>query len=184
MIESLKMLTGVAGRKGLAAAAVVGLLMGAGTAGLTAWTAQGWRKDAQIAKIERGHALDREAGAHAALAAVEAARTEERRRLAAMEKQRDDAQKKATAAAVDADRARIERGRLLERINALVGTAVGRDPRLADGSPAGADAVSLLAHMLGRVSRRAEELAAIADRARIAGLTCERSYDQTRSPGF
>ncbi|RIQ49561.1 DUF2514 family protein [Bordetella avium] len=31
--------------------------------------------------------------------------------------------------------------------------------------------------MLGRVSDRAAELAAIADRARVAGLTCERIYD-------
>ncbi|WP_276330478.1 DUF2514 family protein [Bordetella avium] len=35
----------------------------------------------------------------------------------------------------------------------------------------------LLAYMLGRVSDRAAELAAIADRARVAGLTCERIYD-------
>lgn len=49
-----------------------------------------------------------------------------------------------------------------------------------DGSPAGAAAVDLLAHMLGRVSVRAEELASIADRARIAGLMCERAYDGVR----
>ncbi len=57
---------------------------------------------------------------------------------------------------------------------ALTRAAAARAPAAADGSPAGTDAVDLLAYMLGRVSRRAEELAGVADRARIAGLTCER----------
>ncbi|WP_414134455.1 DUF2514 family protein [Bordetella avium] len=43
--------------------------------------------------------------------------------------------------------------------------------------PSGAAGADLLAYMLGRVSDRAAELAAIADRARVAGLTCERIYD-------
>jgi hypothetical protein len=41
-------------------------------------------------------------------------------------------------------------------------------------------AVDLLAYMLGRVSDRAEELASVADRARIAGLMCEKAYDSVR----
>jgi hypothetical protein len=36
--------------------------------------------------------------------------------------------------------------------------------------------------MLGRVSDRAEELAGVADRAHIAGLTCARAYDEVRGP--
>jgi len=63
----------------------------------------------------------------------------------------------------------------------LARAAVARDPAAADGSPAGAAAVDLLAYMLGRVSDRAAELASIADRARIAGLTCERAYASVRS---
>ncbi|MGV2907629.1 DUF2514 family protein [Achromobacter sp. AGC25] len=34
--------------------------------------------------------------------------------------------------------------------------------------------------MLGRVSDRATERAGVADRPRIAGLTCERVYDSLR----
>lgn len=66
---------------------------------------------------------------------------------------------------------------MLNRADAQAGATAGRDPNLTDGSPAGADAVDLLAYMLGRVSDRATKLAGIADRARIAGVTCERSYD-------
>ncbi|MGE8631696.1 DUF2514 family protein [Achromobacter denitrificans] len=68
------------------------------------------------------------------------------------------------------------------RANTLAHAAASRDSAAADGSPAGADAVDLLAYMLGRVSRRAEELAGIADNARIAGLMCERVYDDLRRP--
>lgn len=166
------------GRRGYAAAALAGALLAASGA----WTAQGWRYGAKIADIERDHAQARDDQAQASLVAVEAARTEERRRTAAVENQRDDAQKQAAAAARDAARARAERRGLYERADALAGAAAGRDSTLTHGSPAGADAVDLLAHMLGRVSLRAEELAGIADRARIAGLTCERSYDALRNP--
>ncbi|WP_367352520.1 DUF2514 family protein [Achromobacter animicus] len=173
------LLAGMTGWKGYTAAVVVGALL----AGGGAWTAQGWRYGAQIAEIERDHAKAWVSQAQATVTAVEAARTEEKRRTAAVEKQRDDAQKLAAAAAGDAARARDERRRLLERADALASAAAGRDSTFTDGSPAGADAVDLLAYMLGRVSERAEKLAGIADRARIAGLTCERSYDEVRRPG-
>lgn len=170
----------LAGWKGYAVVALAGAIL----AGGGAWTVQGWRYGAAIADIERDHAKARDTQAQATVAAVEAARTEERRRTAAVEKQRDDAQKQAASAAGDAARAHAERRRLLERADALADAAAGRDPTLTDGSPAGADAVDLLAYMLGRVSFRAEQLAGIADRARIAGLTCERVYDQVRSAGM
>ncbi|WP_441371309.1 DUF2514 family protein [Achromobacter sp. PAB15] len=61
--------------------------------------------------------------------------------------------------------------------------AIARDPAAADGSPPGADAVDLLAYMLGRISGRAADLAYLSDRARISGLMCERSYDALRADG-
>lgn len=172
-----KLLKLMTGWRGYAAAAAAGALLVGGVA----WTAQGWRYRAEIAGIERDHAKTRDDQAQVTMAAIEAARTEERRRTHAVEKQRNDAQKMAAAAAGDAARARAERRRLLERADALASAAAGRDPALTDGSPPGADAVDLLAYMLGRVSLRAEGLAGIADRARIAGLTCERSYDDVRA---
>lgn len=178
MSLSRKILASLGGWKGYAVVAGAALVVGSGAA----WVAQGWRYGAEIADIERDHANEKSDQARATVVAVEAARTEERRRTAAVEKQRDDAQKQAAAAAGDAARAHDERRRLLERAHALASTAAGRDSTLTDGSPAGADAVDLLSYMLGRVSERAEKLAGIADRARIAGLTCERSYEALAGP--
>lgn len=160
------------GWSGYAATALIGAVL--------AWTAQAWRYGAELADVQRQRAEDRDAQAQATVAAIEAARTEERRRTAAVEKARDDAQTLAAAAAADAAGARGERDRLRARANALASAAAGRDPTLAAGGPAGAAAVDLLAHMLGRAVDRAEALAGVADRARIAGLTCERSYETVK----
>ncbi|AMG23684.2 DUF2514 domain-containing protein [Bordetella pertussis] len=159
--------------------AVVALLSAALAAG-AAWTAQGWRKDAAIARQAAAFALERDRQAQATVAALEAVREEGRRRTAAVEKARDDAQELAAAAAANAVGARAERDRLRTHANALARAAVARDPDAADGSPTGASAIDLLAYMLSRVSGRAEALAGVADRARIAGLTCERAYEAVR----
>ncbi|WP_334162820.1 DUF2514 family protein [Achromobacter insolitus] len=172
MAAGVKLASALAGWRGYAAAALAGAL----AAGGAAWTAQGWRGDARLARAEAAHVQERDAQAHATMTAIEAARAEGRRRTAAMEKARDDAQKQAAAATADAADVRAELSRLRTRANALAHAAASRDPAAADGSPAGADAVGLLAYMLSRVSGRAEALAGIADRARIAGLTCERAY--------
>ncbi len=175
MIAAIKMLTGW---KGYAAAALTGGLVLGGAA----WTAQGWRWDAKLARVEAARAQERDAQAQATMTAIEAARVEGRRRTAAVEKVRDDAKNQAVAAAADAAGLRAERDGLRARVNALARAAAARDPGAAEGGPAGIDSVDLLAYMLSRVSRRAEELAGVADRARIAGLTCERAYDQMRDP--
>ncbi|MFY1852995.1 DUF2514 family protein [Achromobacter xylosoxidans] len=164
----------LAGWKGYAVAAFAGGL----ALGVAAWTAQAWRYAAQLADVRVAHAQEQDALAQATVAAIEAVRNEERRRMAAMEKARDDAQKQAAAAAADAVGARDERDRLRARANTLARAAVTRDPALASGSPSGAAAVDLLTYMLGRAVDRAEALAGIADRARVAGLTCERAYGE------
>ena len=161
------------GWRGYAAAAIAGAAV--------AWTVQGWRYGAEIAELQRQRAEENDAQAQATVAAVEAARTEGMRRMAAVEKARDDAQTLAAAAAADAAGARGERDRMRARANALASAAAGRDPSLADGGSAGAVAVDLLAYMLGRAIDRAEALAGVADRARIAGLMCERTYDSLKS---
>ncbi len=161
------------GWKGYAAAALAGAVI----AGASAWIIQGWRGDADLAAEVAARAKEQAAQADATITAVEAARAEERRRTAAVEKARDDAQKQAATAAADAVVARDERDRLRAHANTLARAAAGRDPAVAIGSPAGAAAVDLLAYMLGRAIDRAEALAGIADRARIAGLTCEGAYN-------
>ncbi|WP_367352474.1 DUF2514 domain-containing protein [Achromobacter animicus] len=173
-------LVSLTGWKGYAVAVGAGLAAGALAAGGGAWTVQGWRGDVKLARVTKAHAHELAKQAQATVAAVEAARTEERRRVAAVEKARDDATKQAALAVADAAHARSEHSRLLVHANTLARAAVDRDPSAAVGSAAGSSAVDLLAFMLGRVSVRATELAAVADRARIAGLTCERAYDVLR----
>jgi hypothetical protein len=172
----MKMTGLLVGWRGYAVAVVVGAV----AAGGVAWTAQAWRYTAQLAEVRADHAEDQAAQAKATVAAVEAVRNEERRRMAAVEIARDDAQKQAAAAATDAAGARDERDRLRARANTLARAAAAEHPALADGSPSGAAAVDLLAYMLGRAVDRAEALAGIADRARVAGLTCERVYNDSR----
>ncbi|MEN5158976.1 DUF2514 family protein [Achromobacter spanius] len=176
MAAEAKLVGWLVGWRGYAAAALAGALV----IGSAAWIAQGWRGDAKLARTETAHAMEREAQAQASMTAIEAAREEGRRRTAAAEDARNEAQRIAAAAVADAAGARADSAGLLARANALVVAAASRDPAAADGGPTGADAVDLLAYMLGRVSDRAAELAGIADRARIAGLTCERIYDALR----
>lgn len=177
-MNALAKLTGaLVGWKGYAVALVVGAIV----AGGAAWKAQGWRYDAQLSELRRENAEERADHARATVAAVNAALEEGKRRIAAVEKSRDDATKQAAVAAADAAGARAERDGLRARAYTLARAAVARDPAAADRSPTGAAAVDLLAHMLGRVSDRAEELASIADRARIAGLTCEGAYEGVRA---
>jgi len=141
-------------------AAVCALLFGAG------WIAQGWRLNAQIAQIEADQA-------QALTAAIQQARAEEQRRQIALEGIRKDAQDQITIAAADADAARVAAVGLQQQVDRL---AARRCPAAADGSPAADPAGLLLADLLGRIDKRAGELAAYADRSRIAGNACVKAY--------
>lgn len=173
----LSKVASVAGWKGYAVAALAGALI----SGASAWIVQGWRGDANLATEVASREKERADQAQATVTAVEAAREEGRRRVAALENARDEAQKQVVAAAADAAGARAERDRMRTRANTLALAAAGRDPAIALGSPAGVAAVDLLAYMLGRAIDRAEVLARVADSARIAGMTCERAYDDVRA---
>ncbi|NTZ84349.1 DUF2514 family protein [Burkholderia metallica] len=89
-------------------------------------------------------------------------------------KQRDQARADAVAAASAADGLRKQVSVLVER---------ARDPTAAAGGAPAGDALDLLADVLGRTSDAATELADYADRARIAGRQCERSYDALTGGG-
>ncbi|KAG0189024.1 hypothetical protein DFQ28_003969 [Apophysomyces sp. BC1034] len=83
-------------------------------------------------------------------------------------KERDQARADAVATARAADGLRKQAAALIEH---------SRYPAAASGSTATRDALDLLADVLGQLDKRAGELAAYADAARIAGQQCERSYD-------
>jgi len=169
---SLSFLTGWRGYA--AAALAAGLVLG----GL-AWTVQGWRLGLDLAAERASHARVMEERANAALAAVEAARTEERRRIAALEDARNDALEKAAAAADDAATAHAAGQRLRARIDALVADATRRDPGITAGgaSKQGRDPLNMLAELLNRHSAELVEVGRYADRLRISALACEASYD-------
>lgn len=153
-------------------------------AGGAAFMVQDWRYGAQIAVIDRNQARQLEQLALATVKSVEAARSEEGRRTAVVENERDNAKEMARAASADAVTARSAASGLRERIDQIHADAIRRDPTLADGGPAAGTPVDMLAHVLGRAIDTAEQLAAYADSARIAGLTCERTYDGVRAaPG-
>ncbi|MCV3283440.1 DUF2514 domain-containing protein [Aeromonas veronii] len=117
-------------------------------------------------------------------AAEIAARKAEERRQADIEKVRQDAEKQIANAERDAVAAdavavglREQAGRLAERASQCAsdsGTA-------KSGDAAGQSAV-VLADLLGRADARAGELAKAYDRARAAGLACQRAYFSLTNP--
>lgn len=159
----------LAGWQGYAVAALIaGLAVGA-----AAWTVQGWRYGAEIARIERDQA-------QALAAAEQAARNEEARRAAAIEEIQRDAQVTVQAAQRDAAAANAVSERLRAQLARLRADHAASDPVSTLRSSAGPDALNLLAELFSGADARAGALAAVADRARAAGLACERSYDAMR----
>lgn len=116
--------------------------------------------------------------------ALRAVRAQEARWAADQERNAHETATKIEAANADAANARRASGRLQQRIDALVATArrsaanPGTEPAVA---PTG-DPIGVLADVLGRADQRAGILAEYADKARIAGQSCERDYDALTQP--
>lgn len=116
--------------------------------------------------------------------ALRAVRAQEARWAADQERNARETATKIEAANADAADARRASGRLQQRIDALVATArrsaanPGTEPAVA---PTG-DPIGVLADVLGRADQRAGILAEYADKARIAGQSCERDYDALTQP--
>ena len=146
---------------GLLALALLGFGVG--------WSWQGSRWESRYLALGAEYA-------EARAAAERKARSEETRRAAAVEgirrdakQQIEQAQADATAADATADSLRQQ---LAERTRRATQGA-GACPR---GSPTIATAI-LYSELLDRADARAGELAAEADRRRVAGLACEAQYD-------
>lgn len=138
----------------------LGLLLG--------WLVNGWRGDAALAEVERRHA---EMLASAQLAA----RIEEQRRIAAIEEVQRNAQEQLTSAAADAAAADRTAAGLRGEV-ARLSRRPARCPAAAGGGEAVDPAGLVLAELLLEVERAGRELAAEADRRRVAGLACESAY--------
>ena len=146
------------------------LLIGIG-AGVT-WQVQDWRYGEQLADIDRDQAL-------AITAAGDKARQEEQRRQSAVNKEASNAREQNKAATVDAGAADAAGDRLHVEADKLAATACG-DPGAAQRGASATRAAMVLSDLLQRADKRAGELAAAYDRARIAGLACESSYNVVR----
>ncbi|WP_048639114.1 DUF2514 family protein [Brenneria goodwinii] len=108
-------------------------------------------------------------------------RQEERRRQEAINAISTNAQREIEQAQTDAANAQFAadglRGTIATIRRQLAASETGCISATAAASAARASTAILLADVLQRADDRAGELAAYADRARVAGLTCERAYD-------
>ncbi len=132
------------------------------------WCVQDWRYGKQLTQIELDQAI-------ALKNAGDVARQEEQRRQAAVNKEASDAREQNKAAAVDAGAADAAGERLHVEAGKLAATACV-DPGAAQRGASATRAAMVLSELFQRADKRAGELAAAYDRARIAGLACERSY--------
>lgn len=141
------------------------------TIGVT-WKAQDWRYGKELASQAAILAQD-------AAKAERSAREEERRRYSALEKVRNDAREQNRAAAGYAVAADAAGNRLHFTATELTARSSGStpDPVAAQRGASATSAPMVLSELFRRADRRAGELAAAYDRARIAGLACEASYN-------
>lgn len=142
----------------------------------------------RVEREQRKHAETREqhAQVHAdwereARRATQAARDDERRRTAEVQKAANDADQARLVAEGNAVGARAAADRLQRQLATLAAqlSDARRDPDPAGAGPGvkGADALDLLTGMLARHSAELVDVGEFADRLLIAGQACERSYD-------
>ncbi|NMY23629.1 DUF2514 family protein [Pseudomonas sp. WS 5410] len=158
----------------LAGLVVLILVVMASAAGVS-WQIQDWRYGKQLAEIGKAQAL-------AITEAGNTARQEEQRRQSAVNKEASDAREQNKTAAVDAGTADAAGERLHVEADKFAATACG-DPGAAKRGASATRAAMVLSELLQRADKRAGDLAAAYDRARIAGQACERSYESLRVRG-
>ncbi|WP_097138411.1 MULTISPECIES: DUF2514 family protein [unclassified Pseudomonas] len=117
--------------------------------------------------------------------AEQQARVEEQRRQSAVEKVRSDAQEQNKAATADAGAADVAGDRLHVTADEFASRFSGStcDPSAAQRGASAVRAAMVLSDLLQRADKRAGELAAAYDQARVAGLACEAAYDSLRVKG-
>lgn len=111
-----------------------------------------------------------------------AARAEEQRRTAKIQEAQDAAHQARVAAESDARAARASADRLRQRAAELAARCTASDPAPAGPGQAASAPGPVLADMFGRADEAAGILAEYADKARIAGQLCQRSYEALSPP--
>ena len=151
-----------------------GYVAAAALAGVSAWVVQGWRYEAQISRMTTQQAV--------AIADAQAkAREIEQASQAAMEEVAKNADEKIAAATADADAARNSAGRLRAELARLRRSSEDSAVACPGEDESGIDTIGVLIDVLEGVERNGREVAEYADRLKVAGLACERSYESLRS---
>jgi chromosome segregation ATPase len=175
-------------RQFLSANPVVWFLFRLAAVSLLVWwiNHSGYTEGAHDKELEWSAKWDKQAAelATARADAELAARSAEQRRQADIERVRQDAEKQIASAERDAVAAdavavglREQAGRLAKRASQCASDSGSAQ----SGDAAGQSAV-VLADLLGRADARAGELAKAYDRARAAGLACQRAYLTLTNP--
>ena len=151
---------------------LVAILLAMVLTAASTWQVQDWRFGKQLA-------ANGEAWAMAITEAGNTARKEEQRRQSAVNKEASDAREQNKSAAVDAGTADAAGNRLHVEAGKFASTACS-DPGTAQRGASATRAAMVLSDLLQRADKRAGELAAAYDRALIAGLACERSFNTMR----
>lgn len=139
---------------------------------LLAWLAASWYYGERLASLKAEHAT-------AIATAHERHRATERGWQAAMDKVREDAQHAQDAITADLAGAHNELAGLREAAARATRRAT-RDTCTADGGTPTGDAAVLPADLLGACAALYIDVAAEADRRRIAGQACEAAHDALR----
>jgi hypothetical protein len=132
----------------------------------------------RIAELKEDAAEKHAADLETRLLADRAQRTEEQRRTAAAAQEAQDAQTRIASLEDDLRLARTASDGVRDAAN---GAGIRARARACSAAPSpgkpGEDPIGLLVDVLGRADQRAGELAEYADRLRIAGIACERTYE-------
>lgn len=139
---------------------------------LLAWLAASWHYGERLASLKAEHAA-------AIAAAHERHRATERGWQAAMDKVREDAHQLQNAISADLAGAHDELAGLREAA-ARASRRAARDTCTADGSAPAAASAALPADLLGACAALYIDVAAEADRRRVAGQACEAAHDALR----
>lgn len=155
---------------------IAGLLVLAAIVGLYRWWAEGLREEGRI-EVRAAWAQERKAQKDAALKQAAANAAETARRLKAQKDAQDETARQLSAARRDAAAARTAADGLRVRLAEFSAAARGAPGNPAPSFERASAGIEVLAELLTDVEAEGRAMAEEADRARISGLQCQRSYE-------
>ena len=152
------------------------------------WLGYEWRDreaEAQMAHLQTQHAQARETQSKNLAAAEKQYRDEEKRKADLLLENLNESHTKLLKAQADAAAARGSSDRLQKRVAALLAAGAANSSAVCPAAPGGPTANAsgdLLADMFRRLDEAAGTIGEYADRARVAGETCQRANSPVSTP--